>query len=1137
MTTLLCPPSQLIKILVLLALTGLLKITCAWGQVEQGNITGTVSDQSGGVVPGVIVRAINTQTQVTAETTTNESGVFRLPFLSAGEYNVTAERDGFDITRIQNIRITVGLTATINMTLRAGTTRQELVVEASAVQLEEQTAALGNVVGGKQMIELPLLGRNPYDLVLLAPGVLPKGGSGAGPVVNGGRSNTSEILLDGAETRNSTTNDIAYTPPLETVQEFKVLTNSFASEYGRSGGGVLTVATRSGTNDFHGALYEFFRNDKLNANTWANNRVGLPRNNFRRNEYGFAVGGPVLIPKLYNGKNNTFFFFNWEQTPQRAPDNILVTVPTIEQRVGDFSQTRTAAGAPITIYDPNTTVADPARPGQYIRNPFPDNRIPESRIDPIARNVMNYYPLPNRNTVVQNYVLNNTRQNDTTKWFGRLDQVIGSKNRLFFTGAYQKNTQFTPGVNMAFPGEGVNGEQGLIGSDTYTAVLSDTVTFSPSLVGQFRANATRRVINTAPRSVGFDFAQLGFPQSLEDRAKSLMFPRFNVTDIAALGPDRASYFTDAEDNREAQAHLTWLAGGHSLKFGSTFTFQTFNIFRPERPSGVYEFSRNFTQGPNPAAATATAGYGFATFLLGPPTGGQFTDDPALATSQKYYAAYVQDDWRIARNFTLNLGVRWEYQTPWNERYDQLGFFDPDFIDPTTGQNGLLRFTGRDGNPRYQSDPDKNNIAPRVGFAWKVFPKTVVRSGYGLFYFPGSGGVGAGASDLGAGFLATTPVFLGQPPAAPNTPPAGASLAEPFQAGFLTAPATGVGTSVNTAFREWVTPFNHQWNFNIQHELTSNLLVEVAYVGSRGQRIWINRSRSAVSTDYLSLGPALDELVDNPYFGQITTGPRSARQLRRAQLLQPFNHYDGVSRFRDPVGDSIYHGFTARVEKQMSHGLMVAASFTASKLIDNVQERFGGRSTFIDPNNLSLSRSIGEFDRPRNLVVNFIYELPVGQGRAWLKEGVASKIIGQWQVSGIGTFSKGLPVIITGPNNTRLPGVNSVTMRLKDPVLAERSPDRWFDTSAFAPAPLYSLGNDSRTQPQLRGPGLRLINFTLSRSQRVHERVNIQFRADFFNLFNTPQLGDPDGNIQSQNFGVITTASNSRVVQLGLRVSF
>jgi hypothetical protein len=778
-----------------LAFCILLLSNLGFSQVEQSNITGTVMDESGAVVPGARVFVKNVRTGVRSETLSNQSGIYRVLYLPTGDYEVNVEKEGFSRTHLSGIRLTVGLTATVDVTLKTGAVQQEVTVSASAVLLEQQTSALGNVISTRQIIELPLLGRNPYNLVLLAPGVMPKGGAGAGPIINGGRSNTSEILLDGAETRNSTTNDIAYTPSLETVQEFKIFTNSFSAELGRSGGGAITVATRSGTNELHGALYEFLRHDKLNANSWANNRTGLPRNAFRRNEYGVAVGGPIFLPRIYDGRNRSFFYFNWEQIPQRSPDNILATVPTALERSGDFSRTVNNAGQRIVIYDPGTTKPDLARPGQFIRDPFPNNQIPAERLDPIAKKLLEYYPLPNRNTLVQNYVQNNSRRNDTEKLFVRFDQNVGDKHRVFLTSGVQQNSQFTPGVNEAFPGEGVNGEQGQIDRKSLSAVLSDTILVRPDLVGQLRISATRAVITTEPRSVGFDFAQLGFPQSLRNRAQTLLFPRIAPSDVAALGPDRASYFTDAEHNIDAQGQFTWIHGSHSVKVGGNYTFQVFNIFRPERPSGLYEFSRIFTQGPNPNTSSALAGHGVATLLLGAPTGGQISQDPSLAASQKYYALFVQDDWKALRNLTLNLGLRWEYQTPWSDRFDQLGYFDPDARDPLTGQLGVLRFTGRDGNPRYQTNPDRNNVGPRVGLAWQFEKNTVFRAGYGLFYFPGSGGVGAGASDLGSGFLAQTPVFLGAPPAAPNTPPEGASLVNPFTAGFFEAPFTGVGGSI------------------------------------------------------------------------------------------------------------------------------------------------------------------------------------------------------------------------------------------------------------------------------------------------------------------------------------------------------
>ncbi|MBI4472580.1 MAG: TonB-dependent receptor, partial [Acidobacteria bacterium] len=868
----------------------------ALAQVEQANITGTVSDQSGAVIPGARVRAINTQTRVTKETVTNDQGQYRIPYLHPGRYEVTVELQGFSTARVPDISLKVGLTATVNVTLKTGELSETVTVEARAIQLERSSASLGNVVGTMQLLELPLFGRNPYSLVTLAPGVLPRGNTGTGPIISGGRSNTTEVLLDGAESRNATTNDIAYTPPLEVVQEFQVVTNSMAAEFGRSGGGVITAATRSGTNELHGSFYEFLRNDKLNANSWTTNRTGrpdpitgkVPRSPFKRNEYGFTVGGPVYFPSVYDGHNRTFFFVNWEQVKQRSPDDFIVTVPTELQRKGDFSQTFDGSGRLIRIFDPDTTRPDPARPGFYIRDQFPGNQIPSNRLDPIALRILEYYPVPNRTTRTQNIVLPASRKDDTWKLFFRIDHSIGNKHHLFFTHGRADRARFTAGVNQAFPGEGTNGQNGAIDDHPRTAVLSDTVTFAPNLIGEFRGSFSRHNNVTNPRSVGFDYPKLGLPTTLKDYGKRLLFPRIDVSDVASLGPDRASFFRDVENAEEFQAHFTWIRGAHSLKSGFDLTFMAFNVFRPERPAGSYAFGRTFTQGPDPLTTGSTSGFGVATFLLGAPTGGQITSDPTLAASQRYHAWYLQDDWKMFPKLTFNLGLRWEYQTPWTDRFDQLAFFDPEATEPLTGQRGFLKFVGRDGNSRFQSNPDKNNFAPRLGLAWEFAKDTVLRAGYGLFYFPGSGGIGAGASDLGSGFLASTGIFLGQPPAAPNTPPRGASLANPFQAGFLNPPTTGVGGSVTTMFRDWVTPYNQQWNLNIQRSLTQSVIFEIAYVGSRGQRIWVNRARNAVSTQHLSLGPSLNELVPNPYFGK-TSGLGASRNVRRSQLLKPFPH--------------------------------------------------------------------------------------------------------------------------------------------------------------------------------------------------------------------------------------------------------
>ncbi len=390
-------------------------------------------------------------------------------------------------------------------------------------------------------------------------------------------------------------------------------------------------------------------------------------------------------------------------------------------------------------------------------------------------------------------------------------------------------------------------------------------------------------------------------------------------------------------------------------------FCQFNTFRPDYPSGTFNFGRAYTQGPDPASASATAGYGLASALLGSPDGGQFTIGPSLALLQTSYNWYLNDDWKITRTFSVSLGVRFEYQTPFKERYNHLAYFDPNATEPVTGLKGVLLTTT--SSHRYPSNPNKN-WGPRVGLAWTFLPNTVFRAGYGQFFAPGSGGIGSSPGDLGSGSSVATGVYFGQTPAAPNTPVIGASLVNPFVTGLLPYPNSLVGNGIGAIFPSWATPLNHMWNANIQRSLGKNLLVEAAYIGSRGEHIWNNFTSNATFPQYLSLGTQLNNLVDNPFFGKITTGSMSAAKVRYGSLLVPYPQYSGVSQIRAAVGDSIYHGFTLRVERAFSDGLLFQASYTAAKLIDNVNERFLGGANYINPYNLRLSRAISAADDQR-----------------------------------------------------------------------------------------------------------------------------------------------------------------------------
>jgi len=1116
-------------------------IVCCWSQTEQATLVGTVSDPTGAVIPGAFVTLREIGSGTSVRTRTNDTGQYRIPYLKPGLYELVAEATGFKRTRLSDLRLTVGLVATANVTLEVGAVETEVTVAAPPLQIEAQTAALGSVVSETQITQLPLVGRTPYSLVALAPAVLPAdNGTYAGRAsIGGGRVMQTSILVDGAQTRDTTAGNTTYEPPLEAVQEFKVLTNNFSPEFGQSPAGVITAATRSGTNQLRGTVYEFLRNDKLNANGWTANRAGLERTAYRWNNYGIAAGGPVYVPRVYHGRNRTFFFFNWEAVPTRTPSNIRATVPTMLERQGDFSATRVPSGSTILIYDPMTTRPDPARAGRYLRDPFPGNRIPAGRISPISAKAMEYYPEPNRTTLTENFAARASSRNDLRRLFVRVDQNFGMRQRVYVTLGRNWTDAMTPGITLAFPGEGSNLEYSEWTSRPSLAVLSDTVTFNPSLIGQFRVSMSRAFNTCNPRSLGFDFTQLGLPGYLKAAARTLMFPRFEPSDVAALGPDRISYRRLAQGNAGPQGHITWIRNAHTLKFGGEYNFMINNTTRPNYPAGRYIFSRTFTQGPDPVTAITTAGYGPATMLLGAPTGGELTIDASMAASQKLYAWYVQDDWRLRTNLTVNLGIRYEYQTPYTDRFDQLAYFDPDAIEPVTQAKGALRFVGRDGSTRYLWDPDKNNFAPRIGVSWRLLSSTVLRAGYGLFFAPGNSSIGNNPSDFGSGFNTSTSVFLGQPPAAPNTPPAGTSLADPFTTGLNTPPSDLLGGSLYIAFRHNPVPFNQQWNLNVQHMMPGGALVETAYLGSRGEHLWFNRSQNAASTKYLELGPALDELVPNPYFGKITTGTLSARTVRRSLLLRPFSQFTGVTRFRDPVGDSIYHGFTLRAAKDAGHGLTFQASYTISKLIDTTPELRWGRTGLSDPNNLRLSRSVSDNDRPQYLVISYVYQFPFGKGRRWRGAKWGSAILGDWQLSGVTTFGKGQPVYITAPGYTGLPGVTARAIRLRSGVLpaSERTLDRWFDTSAFLAPPAYALGNDSRTQPDLRTPGINSFNLGCAREIAIREGLRLQARAEFANAFNTPQFDDPVTGVNSRDFGRVLSARGARTIQLGLRLTY
>ena len=1141
-------------------LTTLLLAATLYGQGERATVTGTVTDPTGSIVVGAQVAIRNVATNVTSRTTTNASGIYYLPALPPGRYELRVESGGFRPAVVSNIPLGVGLNATLDVKLELGTVAEAVEVQATAVQLESQSTGLGKILQNRNVSELPILGRSPMQLVSVIPGVIPPGGqtvAGSGETyevkMNGGMQTQNGVLTDGGESRAPIYTESSFTLPVESVAEFRVDTATYAAEFGRAAGGVVNLVTKSGTNDFHGVAYEFLRNDHLNANSWQNNRNNIRRALYQRNEFGAAIGGPIV-------RNRTFFFFNYEAQRQGTPIEFLSTVPLPEQRSGDFSRTLDGSGRPITIYDPVTTRPDPAQPGRYVRDPFPGNRIPQGRFSPVSLNVQKYWPAANRPgegpTQFNNYFRFGKRVTNTNTYVGRADHNISDKHRLFGRVIMRTSDSFSSGLgeeNSAFPAQNVSR------TPRGSALVSLTSTFSPSLLGELRVSYTRFQYDDQWDQPGVDLAALGFPQSLANDVQYKTFPLVSVsqytvgTGLSVTGGSSAEVgdlsgagknYTP-QDTYQIQYHMTYLRNRHKVKMGTDLQLVRLSTFNTIAPTGRYFFDRVYTQGPDPLVRSSTSGHGYASMLLGIPVSGNLSFGPALKIYGRYYGFYVQDDVQITNKLTANLGLRYEYTTPWAEKWGRVGSFVFDGTEPVTGAKGTYR---RLNEGEYIYDPFKHNFSPRVGLAYRLTSKTVVRAASAIFY-AANDTLNAGTSDWGNGEYILNEAILGPPNPLPNTPPAGGSWSNPFASGYLKTPSrseTFPGQNLRTYNRYHPLGIVYNWTFNIQHMLAPTLLIETGYVGSRTLHMAQNRFYNQNDPLLLSLGPRLLDQVPNPFFGKIKSGPLSFPTVERRQLLRPYPQYLQFLVPRDGYGDANYQGFMLRVEKQYSHGLSFSLGYTISKTITNCFESASGergpQNAFYNPN---YSRSLETNDIPQRLVMSFLWELPFGKGKPHVSHGLASQILGNWQVGGITVFQSGIPLRIAASDTTGLldfPLNVGRPNRLKDPVLpsGERTTDRWFDTSAFAIAPAFTLPNDSLNQPRLRDPGRSNFDISFIRSQNFKERYNLQFRAEFYNLFNTPALSLGNGSsvtVNAPQFGRILIGTSPRNIQLGLRFAF
>jgi outer membrane receptor protein involved in Fe transport len=1150
--------------LTLLVWSSALGCCLLFAQGERATISGTVTDPTGAVVPQATITVRNEGTNITNRTESNSTGLFVVAALPPGSYELTAEKPGFRPVKISNIPLSVGLTATVDVRFEVGQITEAVQVTATAIQLESQTSGLGKTVETRRVVELPLLGRDPRQLAALAPGVIPtRGQVGAGgdaigqagnARISGGLANQNAILMDGGDSRGFTSGGQSYAFPLESVAEFKVETATYSSEFGRAGGGVINVASRSGTNQYHGVLYEFLRSDKLNANSWTNNRNRVARLPFQFNQYGIAAGGPIK-------HDRTFFFLNYEAVRQGSPINFLATVPLPAWKTGDFRNALDRNGNQVIIYDYLTSKANPSAPGTFIRDPFLNNIIPANRIHPISANFLKYWPDPNRpgeqNGQVNNYFKTGKNVTNNDIWFSRIDHVINSKHRIFGRFAGSQSDNFPLGfIDPAFPGAVVSS------NPTRNAGISVTSTFTPNFLGEFRISYTRLQNNAVPVSEGFDLASVGFPASVANAVTYKQFPEILVQQYAtgsglAVATFGANEVTNIgagqtngngktllpQDTWHAQYHVTWVRGRHHFKAGVDLQRMKMAAFNSRNSGGQFVFDRTYSQGPNPAVTAINSGNAFASFLLGVPISGSLETTPFMALFQRYNAAYIQDDWRITSRLTLNLGFRYEYTSPYGEKFGQIGYLDTQATDPVTGLKGLFKWVPPGG---YHSDPNYKTPGPRIGIAYQADSKTVIRVASGIFN-AANNGLNAAASDFGTGLFTTNAVSLGPPNPIGFTPPVGGSWSNPFAAGLILPQkgvTTFVGQSIRVDFRDHPLAYLANWTLSIQRQINDTTLAEVAYVGTKTTHLFWNRFDNADNPLLLQqYGSHLLDAVPNPFFGKIVGGIGAFSTIQQRQLLRPFPQYQQILAVRRPYGDAEYQSMTARIEKSYSRGFTLSLAYTLSKLIASTAESntwvIGPSNALYNPN---YNRGLDANDTPHRLVISHLWDLPLGFGKAHLTKGIPARVLGNWQFAGITVLQAGRPILISAPDNTGLLDfsyTNGRADRLHSGVISDPSRTKWFDTGAFRPAAAFTVPTDSLSQPDLRTPWRNAWNWSFFKNNPIRERYNVQFRAEFYNIFNTPQF-DVRGSstdVTSPLYGQITEGGGSRNIQFGVRLMF
>jgi hypothetical protein len=1107
-------------------------MSVAWAQSGSGDLSGTVTDADGAVVAGAkVIAKSQMEAGVEVRTVTTATGDYVLTSLRPGIYAVRVEATGFATVERAGITVRTGVRTRVDVELHAGVAEQTVNVTADASLLQSESGALVTVIGRETMTALPLNGRNMISLVTLPPGVsLPPGT--LLPRINGGRPRTNEYLYDGVSALQPEPGQVAFFPIIDDIDEFAIMSNGVSAEFGRFNGGVVNLSTKSGTSRFHGEVYEFLRNEAMNARNYFTPATSA-KPMFRRNQYGAALGGPVIPRRL-------FFFTDYQGTNQAVGVVRTSTVPTRAQRGNPDANGNPTTGfnfGPTKIYDPATTVQTGS---SFTRTEFPNDTVSLNRVDPAALSLLARYPLPTSTAAANNYVRVGNDIDHQNQFDVRLDAQLSANDHGFARYTYFHDVEEP--VTPLPEGSGVitgtiistGNVIGLSRTLGQQYLANETHSFSARTVNEARFGYTRRSLGRSGAVLpGTASGSLGIPGIPTSAAFNNALPVFAIAGLTQLGPSPSTFSNFSTNVTQVFDMVSRAQGRHALKAGIDLRWEHLDAVQPPNPTGNFAFSTLFTN----QGGVTNSGNSLASFMLGQVNTFSIDLQRSIIRPHAHIAEFfVQDDWKVNPRLTVNAGLRWTLNFPSTEVHDQGAVFNL-----ATQQ---YQYLGQNGFPRSARELHYGNVGPRLGFSYLATPKTVVRSSYGMVFIEQTG--------------ITTPFTTPQFPFLQTVQQATLDSINPafvLSRGPSVAPIplnadAGLGQGVFTVNRNLGSGYVQQWNLAVQHELIRDLSIEVAYTGSVITRVGIpDTNLNQLTVAQLAQGSALTATVTNPYYGQIPVSSSiGGKTISVAQLQKPYPRFLTVSSFRKNTGRTNYNAGELKVEKRTSYGLTAMLSYTHSKLMDDASSVFdssiltGPVANFpvADSFNPSLERDASLGDMPNVTVGSVVYALPMGHGHQFASSGFMALLLGGWNVNGVVTLESGMPFAITQATNfnafagfgTQRPMINGPANLSAD----KRTVARYINTSAFSITPQFRLGNASRDPA--RGPAYRDLDLGLVKTTQFGERLALELRGELFNVTNTPAFAQPNATVGNANFGSITaTTADPRVAQVAGRLRF